>query len=125
MQLKVSLVLFASAVVAFGQTPPTSPITRVMATLTVKDGFTQEQFAKIMPQEVRATVQIYLDGKIEQWWAKGDGKGVVFILDCKSIEEAKALLEGLPLITGKLASFEYMELRPLTPLRILMRPAAQ
>ena len=61
-----------------------------MATLTVKSGSTQDQFAKVMPQEVRSTVQIYLDGKIEQWWARGDGKGVIFIVDCKSIDEAKA-----------------------------------
>ncbi len=126
MQLTFKTLLpLAFALASFGQTSPTSPITRVMATLTVKDGFTQEQFAKVMPQEVRSTVQIYLDGKIEQWWARGDGKGVVFIVDCKSVEEAKALLEGLPLVKEKLATFEYMPLRPLTPLRILMRPAGQ
>ena len=96
-----------------------------MATLTVKDGFTQDQFAKIMPSEVKNTVQLYLDGKIEQWWARGDGKGVVFVLDCKSVDEAKALVEALPLVKEKFASFEYMPLRPLTPLRILLRPAAQ
>jgi len=28
----------------------------------------------IMPAEIRATVKLYLDGTIGQWYSKGDGK---------------------------------------------------
>ena len=45
----------------------------------------------------------------------------MFILDCKTTEEAKAILEKLPLIKGNFASFEYMPLGPLTPLRLLIQ----
>ena len=31
---------------------------------------------KIMPAEIRATVPLYLDGKIQQWFTRGDGRGV-------------------------------------------------
>jgi len=79
---------------------------------------------KVMPTEVRETVALYLDGKIQQWYARGDGKGVVFLLDCKTVDEAKAILETLPLVKENFASFEYMPLGPLTPLRLLLTPPA-
>ena len=103
----------------------TAPVTnQVLATLTVKDGIVRETLTKTMPAEVKATVQLYLDGKIQQWYARGDGKGVVFVLNCKTAEEAKAVTDSLPLIKAGLASFEFMPLGPLTPLRFLMTPPA-
>lgn len=124
MQLFRKLALAALGIPAlFAQTAPAT--TQVLATLTVKDGIVREELTKNMPAEVRATVQLYLDGKIQQWFARSDGKGVVFLLNCKTVDEARAITDTLPLIKGKLASFEFMPLGPLTPLRILMSPPAQ
>ena len=46
-----------------------------MVILTVKEGVTRQQIMNIMPAELRATVKLYLDGKIRQWYSRGDGKG--------------------------------------------------
>ena len=43
-----------------------------------------------MPDEVRATLKLYLDGKIQQWYSRSDGRGVIFILNCTTAAEAKA-----------------------------------
>ena len=68
------------APLALGQsTPPQPKITGVLTILTPKPGVTVEQVMKIMPAEIRATVPLYLDGKIQQWFTRGDGKGVIFI----------------------------------------------
>ncbi len=40
----------------------------------------------IMPSEIRETVKLYLDGKIRQWYSRGDGKGVIFLIDAKTQE---------------------------------------
>ena len=118
--------LLATAATSLAAQSPTRPkVTNVMATLTVKPGITRDQIVKVMQTEVRDTVQLYLDGKIQQWFARGDGKGVVFILDCKSVEEAKGILEALPLIKENFASFDYMPLGPLAPLRLLLAPSGQ
>lgn len=109
------------AIPLFGQTK----VTTVMATLTVKEGIAREQFTKIMPTEVQDTVKLYLDGKITHWYARGDGKGVVFFLDCKTVDEAKAIVEKLPLIKANFASFDYVPLGPLSPLRYLLTQPAQ
>jgi hypothetical protein len=38
----------------------------------------------VIPDEIQATVKLYLDGKIRQWYSRGDGKGVVFLVDAKT-----------------------------------------
>ena len=109
---------------ALAQTPPAAPTTAILTTLTVKSDIDRAQLAKVMPAEVRDTVKLYLDGKIQQWYARSDGKGVVFILNCSTVAEAKALTDTLPLSKNKLADFEYMPLGPLTPLRYLLAEPA-
>jgi hypothetical protein len=122
MQLKHLFVSALAATSLLAQ-PPTPPkVTHVLATLTLK--VPREKVAPVMQDEVRDTVNLYLDGKIQQWYSRGDGKGVVFLLDCKSVEEAKSILEKLPLIKNDFATFDYVTLGPLTPLRLLlMEPA--
>jgi hypothetical protein len=117
-RLVVLFLLLATAPI-FAQIQP-GPITQVMATLTVKTGAARDQLMKVMPDEVRATVKLYLDGKIQQWYSRGDGKGVMFIMNCKSVAEAKAITDELPLIKANFAEFEFMALGPLGPLRILL-----
>ncbi len=75
------------AVVPMCAQPAPPKVTPVMATLTVKEGITRDQITKVMSNEVQDTVKLYLDGKITQWYARGDGKGVVFFLDCKTVDD--------------------------------------
>jgi hypothetical protein len=102
-------------------TPPQPKITGVLTILTPKAGVTVEQVMKIMPAEIRATVPLYLDGKIQQWFTRGDGKGVIFILNCKDEAEARALIESLPLSKENLVDEQFIPVGPLLPLGILLR----
>lgn len=106
--------------------PPSPPavITAVVVNLTVKPGIDRALVTRTMPEEVRETVQLYLKGKIQQWYAREDGHGVMFIMNASSVAEAKALMETLPLAKAGYADLAYMGLEPLTPLRYLLGPAA-
>jgi hypothetical protein len=99
--------------------------TEVLVIETRKQGVTREQIMAILPEEVRATVKLYLDGKIRQWYSRSDGKGVVFLVDAKTEEEARAIMEKLPLAKEHLMDHEYIPVGPLMPLRALLGPAAQ
>ena len=77
----------------------------------------------LMPTEIRATVKLYLDGKIREWYSRGDGKGVVFLVDAKTEEDARTLMESLPLAKEQLMEHQYIPVGPLMPLRAL-NPAA-
>jgi hypothetical protein len=98
----------------------TPTTTAVMVILTVKAGVTREQVMAVMPGEIRQTVQLYLNGKIREWYSRGDGRGVVFLLDSRDVDEAHAIMEGLPLARQNLMDHEYIAVGPLLPLRLLM-----
>jgi hypothetical protein len=103
------------------QAQATSPTTTaVMVILTVKAGVTREQVMTVMPAEIRQTVQLYLKGKIREWYSRGDGRGVVFLLDTRDVAEAETIMEGLPLAKEKIVDHEYIAIGPLLPLGLLM-----
>lgn len=112
----------APAAVAQPPAPAPPPTTAVLVDLTVKPDVDRGQLAKIMPEEVRDTLALYLDGKIRQWYSRGDGRGVVFILNATTVAAAKAVMERLPLAKSNLVTYEYTALGPLTPLRALLAP---
>ena len=99
--------------------------TEVLVIQTAKQGVTPQQIMAVMPSEIRATVKLYLDGKIRQWYSRGDGKGVIFLVEAKTEDEARAIMETLPLAKERLMDDEYIPVGPLMPLRALMGPGAQ
>ena len=115
------LLLLASAnAMAQAPPPPAAPTTGVLAILSVKADVQRADITKVLPNEVRETVRLYLDGKISQWFGRSDGRGVVFIINSTSVADAKAITDTLPLVKANLATFEFMALGPLTPLRALI-----
>jgi hypothetical protein len=101
------------------------PPSEVLVIETPKQGVTPQQIIAVMPSEVRATVKLYLDGKIREWYSRGNGKGVVFLVDAKTEDEARAIMETLPLAKEQLMDHEYIPVGPLMPLRMLIGPGAQ
>jgi hypothetical protein len=122
--LALALTLTGAAVMtqpSAAQAQATLPTTTgVMVILTVKPGITREQVMAVMPAEIRETVQLYLNGKIREWYSRGDGRGVVLLLDTKDVAEAHAVMEALPLGKQDLMDHEYIAVGPLLPLRLLM-----
>src|SRR5580704_6771007 len=120
--------VFQAASVAQSQPPspqppagvPSPKATEVMVILTTKPGVTRQQIMNIMPDEIRATVKLYLAGKIRQWYSRGDGKGVIFLIDAKTVDEAQAVIDTLPLSKENLMDHEYIPVGPLVPLTALI-----
>jgi hypothetical protein len=99
--------------------------TAVLVILTPAKGVTPGQIMDVIPAEIRATVKLYLDGKIRECYSRGDGKGVIFLVDAKTEDEARAIMETLPLAKEQLMDHEYIPVGPLMPLRALIGAAAQ
>jgi len=104
---------------------PTPRTTAVLVIETAKPGVTAQQIMAIIPEEIRATVKLYLDGKIQQWYSRGDGKAALFMVNAKTEDEARAIMESLPLSKEELIDHEYIPVGPLMALRALMGPVAQ
>jgi hypothetical protein len=99
---------------------PVVPTTKILAIGQLTKVPTPEQIEKLFPQEVPATLRLYLAGKIDQWWIRQTQTGPVFLLNVTSLEEARALMEKLPLGQAGLMKHEFIELGPLTPLHLLL-----
>ena len=111
-----------------GQGLPSGAIPKTTAVLVIqtpKQGVAVQQVMAVIPDEIQATVKLYLDGKIRQWYSRGDGKGVIFLVDAKTEDEARAIMETLPLAKEELIDHDYIPVGPLMALRALMGPVAQ
>jgi hypothetical protein len=96
-----------------------TPTTKILAIGTINPGVDPAKVFAILPNEVRDTVDLYLNGKIDQWYSQQERRGVVFILNVTDPAVARDMLEKLPLGQAHLMSFELIPIGPLNPLRQL------
>jgi hypothetical protein len=92
---------------------------KVFAIGWIPETVSTEQRKQIAPKNMSAMLQHYLDGKIEQFWYRQDGPGVIFLMNVETVEQAKAELET-PLLTC-FAKFDFVPVGPLAPLGLLMQ----
>lgn len=93
---------------------------KVFALYSLKAPLTPEQRQQQMPHEVPATLKLYLEGKIEQFWFR-ETAGPIFLMNVESVEEAKSILSKLPLVAKNLAALELIPVSPLLPLGLLIQ----
>ena len=127
--LAASLSLTAAATV-HAQPPATTlpgmsavPTTKILAIGSLTGKGTPADATAIMPQEVPATVRLYLAGKIDSWYVRKDTRGVVFLMNVSTVDEAHELLEKLPLGVAGLMKFDLIPIGPLSPLNYLLTAA--
>ena len=104
-----------------GQARTRRTIMKVLALGLFAKPLTDEQRKRILRKEVPDTLRLYLDGKIDQFWFREDKPGgVVFLMNSTSVEEAKSIVEALPLEANGYLVFEYIPVGPLQPLGLLI-----
>jgi hypothetical protein len=99
--------------------------TKVLAIGSWTAKATPETIPKVMPSEARDTMRLMLAGKIDQWYAKNDGSGAVFLMNVTDPAEAHALLEKLPLGQAGMMTFQLIPLGPLWPLGLMLGEPAK
>ena len=99
--------------------------TKVLAIGSWTAKATPETRPAIMPFEARDTLRLMLAGKIDQWFAKSDGSGAVFLMNVADPVEAHRLLEELPLGRADMMTFDVIPVGPLWPLGLMLAEAAK
>jgi hypothetical protein len=124
LSLTTASAMVASAGVSMAHTSPmpTTPTTKILAIGTFAQGTDMQLVQQILPNEVRETAQLYLEGKIDQWYSLQDRAGVVFILNVTDVGQADEMLEALPLGKANLMKFSLLPMGPLKPLGKLVNP---
>src|SRR6516225_12419331 len=95
--------------------------TKILAIGTFAPGTDMQLVQRTLAAEMRATAELYLGGKIDQWYSLENRPGVVFILNVTDMGAAHAMLEALPLGKARLMTFELQPMGPLKPLRQLLK----
>jgi hypothetical protein len=93
---------------------------KVFAIASAQPALTPDKLQQHMPNEVPATLKLYLEGKIEQFWFR-EKLGPIFLFNVDSVEQAKAALDTLPLVAEGLMTYEFMPVTPLKPLGLLIQ----
>ena len=101
--------------------PPATPTTKILAIGTFAPGTDMQLVQRTLAAEVRATAELYLKGKIDQWYSLESRPGVVFIVNVTDLGAAQAMLEELPLGKAHLMTFELHPIGPLNPLHQLLK----
>ncbi len=90
-----------------------------LALSKIKEGTTEEAVAPHYLEEVKETLNLYLQEKIRTFYLRKDKKGVIFQLDADSEEEAKELLNQLPFVKKGFLEYEFIAIGPLLPIGLL------
>jgi hypothetical protein len=81
------------------------PVTRNVALGRWTEKATVEARLPIKPFEARDTLALHLAGKIDQWFARSDREGAVFLMNIPDPAEAHALLESSAAGPGDRSAF--------------------
>jgi hypothetical protein len=93
---------------------------QILAISKLKEGVTPDSIGQHGADEVKHTLESYLDGKIRSFWFQVDRPGVVFILECSDENEARELMNEQPLVFAGMMSIDLIPLQPLLPLGTLI-----
>jgi len=100
------------------------PTTKVLAIGRWTAKGTPNARGPLLSSEMRETARFYLAGKIDQWYFKTDESGVVLIMNLTDPNEARELLEKLPLGQAGMMEFQLIPLGPIKPLGLLLSETA-
>lgn len=75
-------------------------------------GVTAEQFQPHLKAEARRVWELQQSGALREIYFHADQHTAVLVLECSSVEEARDLLAGLPLVAAGLIEFDVIPLAP-------------
>jgi hypothetical protein len=93
---------------------------QVLALDRILSGTTEDKVKALLADEVRALVNLYLGGKIRQWYFRQDRPGAILILEVGDMDEAERIVGSLPLTRSGLLAYDLIPIGPYVPLAALI-----
>jgi hypothetical protein len=92
---------------------------KILCLSSVKPEATPEKINPCLKEEAAHAWSDYKAGLVREWYFRTDRPGVVLMLECADVAEARRRLGDLPLVKAGLIDFEYIPLGPFLPLEAL------
>ncbi len=87
---------------------------KILAVARFDPETTPEKMRPHLEAEVEHAWRLYKEGTFREMYDRQDGPGVVIVLECGSVDEARGALAGLPLVREKVIDFEIVPLAPFS-----------
>ncbi len=84
-----------------------------------------EQIGPHLPAELRHSWQLYKQGVFREIMFRQDHPGVVVVMECAHVDEARGVLAELPLVKAGLIEFELIPVGPFVMWENLFRPGPE
>jgi hypothetical protein len=88
---------------------------KILAMDSFLPGVTLEKIQPHLKEEAATAWKHYTDGTVREIYFRQDHPGAVMVLECGSVEQAKKITDGLPLVRAGLIRFEFIPLGPFLP----------
>lgn len=102
--------------------PRPVPVVQVLALDRILPGATEDKLKALLPEEARQALNLYLGGHVRQWYFRQDRPGAIFVLEVNSLDEARQLMAGLPMVRAGLVDYDLVPIGPYIPLATLPAP---
>jgi hypothetical protein len=95
---------------------------KILAIAKVDPLTTPQKIQPHLEAEVKYAWKLYKEGTVREMYNCQDRPlGVVFVLECSSVDEARKVLDELPVVREKLIDFEIIPLGPFSYFETLFR----
>lgn len=95
---------------------------KILAIAKVDHQTTLEKIQPHLEAEVKHAWKLYKEGTVREMYNCQDRRlGVVFVLECNNVDEARKKLDELPFVREKLIDFEVLPLGPFSYFEMLFR----
>ncbi len=95
---------------------------KILAVAKVAPQTTPEKIKPYLEAEVKCAWKLYKEGPVREMYNCRDRRlGVVFILECDNVDEARKALDELPFVREKFIDFEMIPLGPFPYFEMLFK----
>ncbi|MFC2134368.1 muconolactone Delta-isomerase family protein [Bacteroidota bacterium] len=85
---------------------------KIIAIEVENEGLTSADFQPYLKDEAEVVWELYKKGVIREIHFREDRHTAVLIMECKNVDEAKSVLDSLPLVQNGLITFDIIPLKP-------------
>ena len=90
---------------------------KILAIGTVLPGATMEKVQDLGKEEAQKVWELYTKGIFREFYLSAeDVPRSIITLECTNVDEAKMIMDSLPLVNKKITSFQFIPMGPFFPL---------
>ena len=93
---------------------------KILAIDKVLPDATPDKVKENFMKEVNHTIKMYLADVVREMYFRQDRSGTILMLEAPSMEDARTLIDRMPMVQAGLIDFDLIPIGPFVPLALLL-----